>query len=59
MANVLLTEQDVQKLNAFIQELPVKHGIPLLNILQEAARRGEESPKEETPVVDLPVNDTE
>jgi hypothetical protein len=28
-----LTEKDLQELNAFIQELPLKHGLPLLNFL--------------------------
>ena len=28
-----LIEKDLQELNNFIQELPVKHGLPLLNFL--------------------------
>ena len=28
-----LNEKDLQQLNAFIQEMPVKHGLPLLNFI--------------------------
>lgn len=28
-----LNEKDLQELNTFIQELPLKHGLPLLNFL--------------------------
>lgn len=30
---LVLTEKDLQQLNAFIQELPLKHGLPLLNFI--------------------------
>jgi hypothetical protein len=44
-----LNEKDLKDLNTFIQELPLKHGLPLLNFinakLQEQTK--EEAPKEE------------
>lgn len=44
-----LNEKDLKDLNAFIQELPLKHGLPLLNFinakLQEQTK--EAVPKEE------------
>ena len=30
---ITLTEKDLQELNTFIQEMPLKHGLPLLNFL--------------------------
>ena len=46
-----LNEKDLKDLNAFIQELPLKHGLPLLNFinakLQEQTKVA--APKEEKP----------
>lgn len=30
---LVLNEKDLKDLNSFIQELPLKHGLPLLNFL--------------------------
>jgi hypothetical protein len=30
---ITLDEKDLQQLNAFIQEMPLKHGLPLLNFI--------------------------
>jgi hypothetical protein len=32
---ITLTEKDIQELNNFIQELPLKHGLPLLNFINQ------------------------
>lgn len=41
MKQVILNEQHIKELNNFIQDLPVKFGLPLLNflnkVIQEAA----------------------
>lgn len=39
-----LNEKDLKDLNAFIQELPLKHGLPLLNFIN--AKLQEQQPKE-------------
>jgi hypothetical protein len=48
-----LNEQDLQQLNSFIQELPLKHGLPLLNFLNakiaeqnQEAKKSSEEPKD-------------
>ena len=30
---LILDEKDLQQLNLFIQEMPLKHGLPLLNFI--------------------------
>ncbi len=42
-----LNEKDLKDLNAFIQELPLKHGLPLLNFINA---KMQEQTKEATPV---------
>ena len=32
---LVLSQEDLQKINDFIQELPLKHGLPLFNFLNE------------------------
>jgi hypothetical protein len=32
---LILTEEDLKQINNFIQELPLKHGLPLFNFLNE------------------------
>jgi hypothetical protein len=41
-----LNEKDLKDLNAFIQELPLKHGLPLLNFINA---KMQEQTKEVTP----------
>ena len=49
---LVLTDKDLEQLNAFIQEMPLKHGLPLLNFLnaklveQAKAVQKEEAPEE-------------
>ena len=44
-----LNEKDLKDLNAFIQELPLKHGLPLLNFINAKMKeQAEEAPKEDT-----------
>lgn len=38
-----LNEKDLQQLNLFIQEMPVKHGLPLLNFIN--AKIQEQNPQ--------------
>ena len=42
-----LNEKDLKDLNAFIQELPLKHGLPLLNFINA---KMQEQNKEAVPV---------
>ena len=44
-----LNEKDLKDLNAFIQELPLKHGLPLLNFINAKMQEQnkEEASKEE------------
>ena len=32
---ITLTEKEIQELSNFIQELPLKHGLPLLNFINQ------------------------
>jgi len=43
-----LNDQDLQQLNAFIQELPLKHGLPLLNFLNAKLAEKKEEVLEES-----------
>jgi hypothetical protein len=49
-----LIEKDLQELNNYIQELPVKHGLPLLNFLNskiaEQKKAAEEKQSEKTDI---------
>lgn len=42
-----LTEKDLQQLNAFIQEMPLKHGLPLLNFLNAKITEQQKQPEGE------------
>jgi hypothetical protein len=44
---LVLSQEDLQKINSFIQELPLKHGLPLFNFLNEKILE-QSKPKEET-----------
>ena len=46
---LVLNEKDLKDLNTFVQELPLKHGLPLLNFLNAkiAEQKKNEVPKEE------------
>ena len=46
-----LNEQDLKDLNAFIQDLPVKYGLPLLNFINSKIQVQNEAAK----VADVPV----
>jgi hypothetical protein len=48
---VTLNEKDLKDLNAFIQELPLKHGMPLLNFINAKIQ---EQTKEVAPVEEKP-----
>jgi hypothetical protein len=41
-----LIEKDLQELNNYIQELPVKHGLPLLNFLNSKIQEQKEAVQE-------------
>lgn len=43
---IQLTEENVKELEAFIQEMPVKYGLPLLQYLQKLAQEQNEKPEE-------------
>lgn len=46
-----LNEQDLKDLNSFIQDLPVKYGLPLLNFINSKIQ----VQKEATKVADVPI----
>lgn len=41
-----LNEKDLKDLNSFIQELPLKHGLPLLNFLNAKIAEQQKESKE-------------
>ena len=50
-----LSEKDLKDLDTFIQELPLKHGLPLLNFLNSKIKEAQQS--QAAPVEELPVED--
>lgn len=46
MNQIVLNQEKLQQLEAFIQEMPVKYGLPLIQFLSELAKEQEE-PKED------------
>jgi hypothetical protein len=47
-----LTEQDIKQLNDFLQEMPLKHGLPLLNFFNaKAAEQQKQNNVGEQPAV--------
>lgn len=41
--SITLDAQDIQSLNDFIQEIPTKYGVSLINFLNQAVRKNEAS----------------
>ena len=50
-----LSEKDLKDLDTFIQELPLKHGLPLLNFLNSKIKEAQEN--KTASVQELPVED--
>lgn len=52
-----LNENQVQRLDAFIQELPVKIGVPLLNLIRTFAQENSDNnkAKESTDLKSVPL----
>ena len=50
-----LNEQDLKDLNAFIQDLPVKFGLPLLNFINAKIQAQNEAAKVPTVPTELTV----
>ena len=48
---IVLNEKHIEELNNFIQELPLKHGLPLLNFLNKIAQ---EATKKEEVIAEIP-----
>jgi len=48
-----LNEQDLKDLNAFIQDLPVKYGLPLLNFINSKSQAQAEAAKVPTVPTEL------
>ena len=48
-----LTDEQVKKLEEFIQELPTKYGLPLLNLLRSFS--AENAPKPVSPKAPVPI----
>ena len=43
MKDIVITQEQMKQLDAFIQEMPVKYGVPLINFFNEVAKaQGEE-----------------
>jgi hypothetical protein len=48
MNQIVLNQEKLQQLEAFIQEMPVKYGLPLIQFLNELAKEQQpEEPKED------------
>jgi hypothetical protein len=39
MNQIVLSKEELEKLEAFIQEMPVKYGLPLIQFLNEVAQK--------------------
>ena len=40
MEGLFISQEKMKELDAFIQEMPVKYGIPLINFFNEVAKEG-------------------
>jgi hypothetical protein len=38
MKDIVITQEQMKQLDAFIQEMPVKYGVPLINFFNELAK---------------------
>jgi len=38
MKDIVITQEQMKQLDAFIQEMPVKYGVPLINFFNEIAK---------------------
>ncbi len=38
MKDIVITQEQMKQLDAFIQEMPVKYGIPLINFFNDIAK---------------------
>lgn len=47
MQTIMLNQEDINKLNALLQEMPLKFGLPILNVLEAAAQRDFKKEEEE------------
>jgi hypothetical protein len=54
-----LTEKDIKELNDFLQEMPLKHGLPLLNFFNAKVteQQKQNNVAQELPVVEEPVQE--
>lgn len=52
MKELILKEQHLNELNAFLQEIPVKYGLPILNFLGKVAGESTEAPTQEATVAE-------
>lgn len=52
-----LTEKDIKELNDFLQEMPLKHGLPLLNFFNSKVteQQKQNNVAQEVPVVEESV----
>lgn len=49
---IKLSQEQVKELEAYIQEMPVKYGLPLLNFFQKLNAEQNPEPKQETPILE-------
>jgi hypothetical protein len=47
MKQIILNEEQIKALDAYLQELPMKYGMPIVNYLNEIIASQEEEPKAE------------
>ena len=54
-----LTEKDINELNDFLQDMPLKHGLPLFNFFNSkiAEQKRQQTTVQEVPVVEEPVTE--
>ena len=38
MKDIIITQEQMKQLDAFIQDMPVKYGVPLINFFNEIAK---------------------
>ena len=38
MKDIVITQEQMKQLDAFIQEMPVKYGVPLINFFNDVAK---------------------
>jgi len=49
MKEIILKEEDIKFLESFLQEMPLKYGLPIVNLLNKVASEAQKSEQTQSP----------